>query len=82
LIYLLLNLDDKELCTGLNMNDVRYIDIEIDFLNLKPTAGCNYLKQEMEDIYRVIAVIMSIHSNLMSYFLHVMSLYYKNFVNL
>jgi hypothetical protein len=33
--------------------------------------SCNYLKQERENIYRVIAVIMSIHSKLMSYFLHV-----------
>ena len=28
--------------------------------------SCNYLKQERENIYRVIAVIMSIHSNLRS----------------
>jgi len=33
--------------------------------------SCNYLKQERENIYRVIAVIMSILLNLMSYFLHV-----------
>ena len=34
--------------------------------------SCNYLKQERENI---IAVIMSILSNLMSYFLHVILLY-------
>jgi len=33
--------------------------------------SCNYLKQERENICRVIAVIMSILLNLMSYFLHV-----------
>ena len=37
--------------------------------------SCIYLKQERGNIYRVIAVIMSIHSNLRSNFLHVMSLY-------
>ena len=37
--------------------------------------SCNYLKQERENIYRVIAVIMSIPSNLMSYFLHIILLY-------
>jgi hypothetical protein len=36
--------------------------------------SCNYLKQERENIYRVIAVIMSIPSNLRSYFLHVIVL--------
>ena len=37
--------------------------------------SCNYLKQERENIYRVIAVIMSIPSNLISYSLHVILLY-------
>jgi hypothetical protein len=37
--------------------------------------SCNYLKQERENIYRVIVAIMSIPSNLRSYFLHVMLLY-------
>ena len=37
--------------------------------------SCNYLKQERENIYRVIAVIISIPSNLMNYFLRVMLLY-------
>jgi hypothetical protein len=36
---------------------------------------CSYLKQKGKNIYRVIAVIMSIPSNLISYFLHVILLY-------